>query len=311
MLIDAPAPIDLARTLGAFRTGGSDPSLRLAGGTAWRACRTPDGPASAQIVATDVVDGRLASRFAVRTWGPGADWAQAHVEDLLGFRDDPDAFSPADRFVGELHRRNPGLRFGRSGCVVEGLIPTILGQKVTTIEAQRSWRALCRAHAEPAPGPPGAEGLVLRPDPARLGELRYSDFHRFGVERRRAETIMRVSRRAASLEQLVRGAGGIGGDAPALRAALESIPGIGPWSSAITAQQALGDPDSVVVGDYHLPNMVAWNLAGEPRATDARMLELLAPYAGHRARVVRLLGTTARHAPKRGPKKRIRSIAHI
>ncbi len=307
MLIDAPGPVDLARTLGPFRTGGSDPSLRITPSSVWRASRTPDGPATVQIVASDALDGRLASRFAVRAWGPGAAWAEAHAGDLLGFEDDPDAFAPGDELVQRLHHRNPGLRFGRSWCVVEGLVPTILGQKVTTIEAQRSWRALCRAHGAAAPGPAGAEGLRLRPDPVRLAELRYSDFHRFGVERRRAETIVRVCRLAPALEDLARR----GGEAAAFRAALETVPGIGPWSSNITAQQALGDADSVVVGDYHLPNMVAWNLAGEPRATDARMLELLAPYAGHRARVVRLISTTGRHAPKRGPKKRIRSIAHI
>lgn len=307
MLIDAPAPIDLPRTLGAFRTGRADPSMRLHGSTAWRATRTPDGPATVQIVATDALDGQLATRFAARAWGPGADWALERVGALLGVLDAPETFVPADALVRELHRRNPGVRFGRSDCVVEGLVPTILEQKVTTIEARRSWRALCRAHGEPAPGPAGADGLRLRPDPARLAELRYPDFHGWGVERRRAETIVGVCRRATALERLVHDCP----DAVAFRAALESVPGIGAWSSAITAQQALGDPDSVVVGDYHLPNMVAWNLAGEPRADDARMLELLEPYRGHRARVVRLLGGAGQHAPRRGPKKRLRSIATI
>jgi len=307
VLIDTSTPIDLARTLGPFRTGPADPSMRLAGGGAWRATRTPDGAATLQIIATDAADRGLAERFAARAWGPGADWALARVSALLGGEDEPAAFVPGDRFVGELHRRNPGLRFGRSSCVVEGLLPTILEQKVTTIEARRSWRALCRIHAEAAPGPAGREGLTLRPDPARLAELRYSDFHRFGIERRRAETIVRVCRQAAALERIVV----TSADAAAFRVALESVPGIGPWSSNITAQQTLGDPDSVVVGDYHLPNMVAWNLAGEARADDARMLELLEPYRGHRARVVRLLGIAGTHAPRRGPKKRLRSIVAI
>ena len=41
-----------------------------------------------------------------------------------------------------------------------------------------------------------------------------------------------------------------------------------------------GDPDAVSVGDYHIPNMVAWALAGDARGTDEHMLELLAPFAG-------------------------------
>ena len=52
---------------------------------------------------------------------------------------------------------------------------------------------------------------------------------------------------------------------------------------------AYGDPDAVSVGDYHVPNMVAWALAGEPRGDDARMLALLEPFRGHRGRVCVLL----------------------
>ena len=70
---------------------------------------------------------------------------------------------------------------------------------------------------------------------------------------------------------------------------LRAIPGIGPWTAAEVGIRAFGDPDAVSVGDFHLPNMVAWALAGEPRGTDERMLELLEPYRGQRGRVLRLL----------------------
>ena len=66
--------------------------------------------------------------------------------------------------------------------------------------------------------------------------------------------------------------------------------------------RALGDPDAVSVGDFHLPNVVAFALAGEPRADDARMLELLEPWRGHRARVIRLLEASGIQAPKYGPR---------
>ena len=68
-----------------------------------------------------------------------------------------------------------------------------------------------------------------------------------------------------------------------------SVPGIGPWTAARLAMIALGDRDAVAVGDLHLPHMVSWHLAGERRGSDARMLELLEPYRGQRARVIRLL----------------------
>ena len=46
--------------------------------------------------------------------------------------------------------------------------------------------------------------------------------------------------------------------------------------------------------------MVAWALAGEPRGTDERMLELLEPYAGHRGRVLRLLVMSGLAPPRAG-----------
>ena len=67
------------------------------------------------------------------------------------------------------------------------------------------------------------------------------------------------------------------------------MPGIGPWTAAEVMVRVLGDPDAVSVGDFHLPHLVSWALAGEARGTDERMLELLEPFRGQRARVIRLL----------------------
>jgi 3-methyladenine DNA glycosylase/8-oxoguanine DNA glycosylase len=82
---------------------------------------------------------------------------------------------------------------------------------------------------------------------------------------------------------------------------LQAVPGIGPWTSAEIRQRACGDADAVSVGDYHLPAVVGWALAG--RVTDdAGMLELLAPYAGHRHRVTRLVELSGLRPPRRGPR---------
>lgn len=83
---------------------------------------------------------------------------------------------------------------------------------------------------------------------------------------------------------------------------LERVPGIGVWTSAEVAQRAFGDPDAVSVGDFHLAAAVGWALTGE-RTDDDEMLRLLAPYAPHRHRVVRLLFLAGRaRAPGRGPR---------
>ena len=60
------------------------------------------------------------------------------------------------------------------------------------------------------------------------------------------------------------------------------------------------------VGDFHLKHLVSWALAREPRGTDERMLELLAPYQPHRGRVIRLLELGAPGAPRYGPRMTIR-----
>jgi 3-methyladenine DNA glycosylase/8-oxoguanine DNA glycosylase len=74
---------------------------------------------------------------------------------------------------------------------------------------------------------------------------------------------------------------------------------------------ALGDPDAVSVGDYHLPHLVCWALAGERRGTDERMLELLEPYRGQRARVALLLEQGGLMQKRRAPRMAARSIAAI
>ncbi|TMF10093.1 MAG: DNA-3-methyladenine glycosylase 2 family protein, partial [Chloroflexi bacterium] len=95
------------------------------------------------------------------------------------------------------------------------------------------------------------------------------------------------------------------------RSLLTTLPGIGPWSAAEVSAVAFGDRDVVSIGDYHLPHQVAWALAGEVRGTEARMLELLEPYRGHRARVIRLLTLGGIQAPRFGPRMRLRRIAAI
>ena len=86
---------------------------------------------------------------------------------------------------------------------------------------------------------------------------------------------------------------------------LRSLPGIGVWTSAEVRQRACGDADAVSVGDYHLPSSVGWALAGR-RVDDAGMLELLAPYAGHRHRAARLVELGGLGPPRRGPRMSIR-----
>lgn len=288
-------PVDVRLTLGPLRRGGSDPCMRFVPGGVWRATRTPEGPATTHIGA-----GGVAGTLTMRAWGPGAAWAIDGFPALIGAADREEGFDPGPGVVGELHRRMPGLRIPRSGAVVEALVPSILEQKVVGLEAKRSYAALVRALGEPAPGP---AGLTVPPGPDVLAATPSWTFHRFGIERKRADTIRRACSYAARLEEAVTMA-----PADAARR-LTALPGIGPWTAAEVAIVALGDVDAVSVGDYHLPNQVAFTLAGEARADDARMLELLKPWRGHRGRVVRLIVAAGVRAPRYGPRMPLRRIA--
>ena len=288
-----PFPLDLGMTLGPLRHGFGDPTIRISRGEAWRATRTPVGPASVRIV-------HAGPRVVATAWGPGSEAVLDSLPELLGMHDDPAAFRPADRRLAELHRRMPGLRIGGSGAVFEALLPAVIEQKVIGNEARESYRSIVWRYGEPAPGP---LGLRLAPAPWVLASVPYFDLHPLGVERRRAETIRRVASLAPRLEEAVR----LPTDAGLTL--LQLVPGLGPWTAAEALRAAGGDPDLVSVGDYHLPNVVAWALAGEPRADDTRMLELLEPYRGQRGRVVRLLEAAGISAPRYGPRMALRSIA--
>jgi 3-methyladenine DNA glycosylase/8-oxoguanine DNA glycosylase len=287
-------PLDLGLTLGPLRHGFGDPTIRFARGEVWRATRTPLGPASVRIV-------HAGPRVVATAWGAGAEAVLDSIPELLGMHDDPAAFRPADRRLANLHRRMPGLRIGRSGAVFEALLPAVIEQKVIGNEARKSYQSIVRRYGEPAPGP---LGLRLAPAPSVLASVPYFDLHPLGIERRRAETIRRVAAVAPRLEQAARVPTDEG------LALLQRVPGLGPWTAAEAVRAAGGDPDVVSIGDYHLPNVVGWALAGEPRADDARMLELLEPYRGQRGRVVRLLEAAGISAPRYGPRMALRSIAN-
>jgi 3-methyladenine DNA glycosylase/8-oxoguanine DNA glycosylase len=289
---------DLARTMGPLRLGRRDPTTTIGLGGIWRATRTPDGPATVHLRTSR----DNACTLVARAWGPGGDWLLDRVPGWVGAHDDLTSFDPtAHAVVARAARTHPGVRVPRTERVLDILVPTILSQKVTGLQAKRSWTALVRRAAEPAPGP---AGLLLPPAPAWLATLPDHVFHRADVEARRASTIRAAARHAARLEE----AATLGPDV--LRTRLLAIPGIGPWTAAEVTYVAAGDADAVSVGDYHLPHTVSWVLAGEPRGDDARLLELLAPFAPHRGRVARLLETVGA-APRYGPRLEARSIAHL
>jgi len=283
-------PLDLVLTLAPIGTGAW---LRLARDEAWRATRTPEGTTTLHLR-------REGEVVRVEAWGAGASWAVTRAPLLLGEADDASGLVPKHPLVARLQRAHPGLRLPRTEAVFEALVPTVLGQLVTGAEAHAAYRALVAALGETAPGP---VAMKVPPAPQVLARTPYWRFHGYGVERRRAEAIIRAARSANRLEEIL----AMSRDDAYRR--LLAFAGVGPWTAANVAAVAMGDPDAVPLGDYHLPHTIGFALEGTPRSTDERMLELLEPYRGHRGRVIRLIEVAGIIAPRFGPRRPLRDIA--
>lgn len=290
--VELPFPIDLHRTFHGIRRGQHDPTCRYDDSGVWRASRSPAGPVTLRLVSHgDVVE--------ATAWGEGAEAALDAVPSLIGCHDDSDDFDPQHPLVARLWRDFASTRIPRSGAVTETLINVVLEQRVTTFEARRAQTQLVTRWSEPAPG---LGDLMLPIDPEVLAGIAYYDLHVVGVERKRADTVRRVAASARRLEALA--------VLPPAEAheRLTSIVGVGPWSAAEVALSALGDADAVPVGDVHLPSIVTFALTGEAVDSDDAMLEVLEPFAGHRGRVIRLIGAAGISAPKHGPRYAPRDI---
>ncbi|MEZ2390852.1 DNA-3-methyladenine glycosylase [bacterium RCC_150] len=296
-------PLDLWQTLGPLMRGAGDPSFTVREDAVWMAFSTPDGPATLRLVGAGLGADRHVD---AQAWGPGACSAIDSVPKLLGSGDDWTGFDePAfhatlPRLVTEARRRNPAIRLPSTGRIVDSLVPTILEQKVTMIEARRGYRYLVYRYgtAAPSAGRLSPSGLIVPPTPAQWLSIPSWEWHKTGVGPQRSATVMRALRSAVALERLASlNATGAG-------AKLQTIPGIGIWTAAEVVQRTHGCPDSISIGDYHLASYVGYALTGR-KTDDAGMLTLLEPWQGHRQRVVRMLGLSGFRKPTFGPRMTI------
>ncbi|WP_024877774.1 DNA-3-methyladenine glycosylase family protein [Saccharomonospora piscinae] len=304
-------PLDVVGVLSPLRRGRGDPCLRHDdGGRTWLAANTAEG-AGTLVFRVVPRDGSVEAR----AWGGGArsllDGLPALLGDADGGADGADsaasaAFVAHHDAVARARRRNPLLRLTACGRVWDVLVPAVLEQKVTSTEARRSWRELCRWFGEPAPGPAVAAsaGLRVPPTPSAVRSLTEWQWHRVGVDLRRRTTLVAAARVAHRLEDAVT----LGGERG--RALLRTVPGIGVWTAAEIAQRAWGDPDAVSFGDFHVPSLVGYALEGRP-LDDEGMARVLAPYAPQRQRVVRYLEAAGHTRPRFGPRYPVRDYRAI
>lgn len=283
----------------AFRQGRSDPTFAVHEGSVWRATLTPHGPGTVQIM------NPLSNEATCTGFGPGGPWLEQRALDLLGAHDVVPSITAQHDSVREAQRRFGQLRLGRSLTPYHELLPAVLAQRVTAVEALRQWRELVHDLGEPAPGP--LTMLRVPPTPAVLADLPYYSLHKYGIEKKRADTLRAVARQASWLINTHFS------EMPPSEATeqLQRIPGVGVWTAAVAGGLAFGDADALQVGDFHVKNTAAWALRGVPRGTDEEMVSEMTPYAGQRHRVMRWLELAGHRAPARGARQRIVSITRL
>lgn len=285
-----PHPLNLFRTVGVLMRGPKDPTMLVDGQTLWRASRTPHGVATLAL--------RQSSEGIHATaWGAGAEWALAQLPGLCGADDDASDFDVSEHpLLAEVARRNPGLRLTRTDLVFDALASAVIEQKVTSLQAFGGWRVLITRFGDRAPGPT-PRPMSAPPTIDGWRRIPSWSWHQAGVEPPQSRAIVRAADRGQRISDVVLAAPS-GAERDRI---LTSLPGIGAWTAAETRVRALGDPDAVSTGDYHLAHEVGFALTGS-RVDDEGMLELLSPWAGHRQRVIRLVLAGGHREARRGPR---------
>ncbi len=284
-------PCNVGAMLNQQRHGRSDPTLRTdERGRIWRGTRTPDGPATLAVAARPQL-----GEVHLEAWGPGAEWALEQAPDLLGAKDSWVGFEPRHPLLAEIRRRHPHARMGRSGLVMESLVPAIIEQKVTGQEAFAGFRMLVHRFGEPAPGVGRERRLWVQPDPETLRTIPSWEWLRMHIDPARSRAVVTAARSATALERLVTR------PEDGFDAGIRSLPGVGVWTSAEVRQRSLGDPDAVSFGDYHVAKDVGWALTGEA-FDDERLAEFLEPWRPQRGRVPALVAMAGLGRPRRGPR---------
>ncbi|MEK8226378.1 hypothetical protein NKG05_10410 [Oerskovia sp. M15] len=164
--------------------------------------------------------------------------------------------------------------------MLEALVPAVLEQKVQIVTAHHAWRWLLARHGTPAPGP-APEGMRVVPDARTWAAIPTWDWHRAGVDPRRARTVIECARVARRLEECS------AMEPVAAQARLQLVPGVGcgrpPRSRSGPRRRGRGVGRGLPPGQGRR--------VGARRRADRRRRHAPAarPYAPHRYRVVRLL----------------------
>lgn len=239
------------------------------------------------------------------SWGSGAAFLAHRLPLDLGAGDQLGDFNAVEAVAHAhsalLRERGPQLlrhwRVPAVRAVPQVLVAAILGQRVTGIEAHRGWAHLVRGCGEPARNITAAAPahMVVPPSLAQWLAVPSWVWRRAGVDAARSETALRCLAALRTTDMWT-------AEPDQIRARLRTVRGYGVWTDALVATQSFGDADAVPFRDFHICHAVCHAYTGTHRGSDEHMAQLLAPWARHRFRIVRMVALTGVTAPRRGPR---------
>jgi AraC family transcriptional regulator of adaptative response / DNA-3-methyladenine glycosylase II len=160
----------------------------------------------------------------------------ARVKHLFDLSSDPVEIGAA---LGALAAAHPGLRVPGAMDGFEIGVRAILGQQVTVLAATRIAARFVDAFGDAIETPHPSLRLLF-PRAATIAALDPVDIARHAVVRTRARAIVELAREVASGRLRLDPSAAV----DATIAALDALPGVGPWTAQYVAMRALGWPDA-------------------------------------------------------------------
>ena len=173
---------------------------------------------------------------------------------------DPEAIAQQ---LGALAHAHPGLRVPGTCDGFELAVRAVIGQQISVAGARTLLGRIVTAYGVPYSADDAPAGLTHAFPSARVLATRTVDELRaIGLTAARVRTLIELATAIANGHLTL----AMGADIERTRAALEKIPGIGPWTSSYIAMRALGWPDAFLESD-----LIVRKVMRESRAAGARV----------------------------------------
>jgi AraC family transcriptional regulator of adaptative response / DNA-3-methyladenine glycosylase II len=197
----------------------------------------------------------------------------ADLRQLLDLDADP---APIAACLGERFTGLEGLRVPGTLDGFELAVRGILGQQITVAAARTLASRLVQALGKPLPTPYPAL-THLFPSTAQLAHCSANQLGELGIVRQRQAAIIGLAQALESGSISLRP----GGDVAATTAALQALPGIGPWTASYIAMRALRWPDAFVAGDVALQSALGVRQHKAPAVEAERLSQAWRPWRSY------------------------------